>query len=209
MILSHNKSDKELRKDINDLRKELREDIKGVENYIKSLQPSEFMPKVAVNKFHELDKTIKEKGISNMSTEELKTVYRDLEYIRTLKTSTVEGAIKSKQLWQPIEEKLSTFGKREKRRFFKAYDKLYEEIPVVMQFKYQLFDIASENAKEMTQAELIKYMKTFLGFNEATSTLEILEKPNEIPQDETGLVIQYETRKHKRFFKKPRNNKKS
>lgn len=200
MILSHNKSDKELRKDINELRKELREDIRGVENYIKSLQPSEFMPKVAVNKFHELDKTIKEKGISNMSTEELKTVYRDLEYIRTLKTSTVEGAIKSKQLWQPIEEKLANFGKREKRRFFKAYDKLYEEIPVVMQFKYQLFDIASSKAKEMTQKELINHMKQYLGFNESTQTLEILQKPKEIAKESEGLVVQYNRRKHRKLL---------
>lgn len=200
MILSHNKSDKELRKDINELRKELREDIRGVENYIRSLQPSEFMPKVAVNKFHELDKTIKEKGISNMSTEELKTVYRDLEYIRTLKTSTVEGAIKSKQLWQPIEEKLSKLGKREKRRFFKAYDKLYEEIPVVMQFKYQLFDIASSKAKEMTQKELINHMKQYLGFNESTQTLEILQKPKEIAKESEGLVVQYNRRKHRKLL---------
>lgn len=89
MKLSSNLSDKELRQEIYKLRRELRVDIGEIKREIKT---DKTIPTYAVNDFKEAEKSMRAKSVRSMGRKDLVSTYRNLTYIRNLKSSTLEGA---------------------------------------------------------------------------------------------------------------------
>ena len=89
MKLSSTLSDKELRQEIYKLRRELRADIGEIKNEIKT---DKSIPTYAVNDFKEAEKSMRQKSVRSMGRKDLVSTYRNLTYIRNLKSSTLEGA---------------------------------------------------------------------------------------------------------------------
>ena len=127
-------TDKELRKENRRLIRNLSARIKNIENL------GVTAPKYAVNKFRELEKTIP-KRLTQLKTKELRTLYRDLKYISSLKSSSVKGAIDVQQKFEPVKEKLNQLSEPTQAKFWNIYGMLYENTGSTMEkFKYEIFE---------------------------------------------------------------------
>lgn len=132
-------TDKEIRKEIYDLRRELRADISEV-NRLRNTSDSA-IPTYATDRMKVLEREMREKSVKNMSRNELENVYRDLKYVRGLKSSTVEGAIKTGRTIEPLKEKLKTLSPDLQKNFWAIYSKLYGDTATeIDRFKYVIFE---------------------------------------------------------------------
>lgn len=135
--------EKILRREIYALRRELRRDISKVKelalNDVSSLTPT-----YAIDKMKSLEKEMRKYSVRKRSTPELVSLNRQLKYIRNLKTSTPEGALKTKELFQPIRNKLSQMTEDERKEWYKAYDELYNKSLNYEKFKYEIFDFTDK-----------------------------------------------------------------
>lgn len=131
-------TDKQLKKEIFKLRKQLRQDIKEVRLLAKT---NSLIPTTAIKKMSALEKTMRDTAVSNMTPKQLRNLYRDLRYVRDLKSSTPHGAETTAQRFSPLEAKLKSLSPRTRRAFWEVYSKLYEETNgQIEQFKYALFE---------------------------------------------------------------------
>lgn len=78
----------------------------------------------------------------------VKTLYRDIKYIERLKSATLEGAEKVKSEFGFIEERLRNFTEDNRKAAWKSYQKLYDEAPIIAQFKYEILDVITETLAE-------------------------------------------------------------
>lgn len=134
-------TDKELRREIYSLRRTLKEDIKAVREASK-LDPT--IPRDAVKQYREIDKYMKANPVSKMGLKELKSTYRQLGYIRELKSSTLEGAEKTADTFYPIKEFLDTLSPKLRDTFWDYYGKAYKENPFLENFKYEIMETAKD-----------------------------------------------------------------
>lgn len=97
-------------------------------------------PQYAVNRFRDVEKELP-KRLSQLPEEDLRTLYRDLRYINSLKSSTVRGALDVQQKFEPIKAKLDALSPETRKKFWSIYGKLYERTSGTMEnFKYELFE---------------------------------------------------------------------
>ena len=175
--------DKILRRDIYALRRELRKDIKEIRAEIKA---DAITPDIAVRKMAKLEKQMKEKAVSKMSPKELRSTYRQLKYIRGLKTSTVEGARETASHYEDIAPKLKNLSKAQIKKFWDTYEHLTDISPLYKYMKYEIFsglaDVVTKmnlSAEELGQAIDQLYQKSVEG-----------ELDNEPTDKKTLLLIQ-------------------
>lgn len=127
-----NLTDKELRKEIRRLDKNLSRRIANIEGLGSSA------PQYAINRYREATKDIK--SLSALSRKQLVTLHRDLRYINALKSSTVKGAKDVQTKFEPIRDKLSALSPDTRKKFWEIYGKLYESTGGTMEnFKYEIF----------------------------------------------------------------------
>lgn len=128
---------KEQQKEVRRLVKNLSRRIARIENL--NLSGSQY----AINKYRQLEKTLP-KNLGKATDKQIQTLYRDLKYSDSLKTSTVKGAKETMKTFEPIREKLSILSKDTRQKFWEAYGKLYENSSTMANFKYELFDVLSD-----------------------------------------------------------------
>lgn len=88
MNSSRDLTDKELRQEIYKLRRELRADMQDIRQALKSERN---LPDYALRDFREAEKSMREKSVSKQDRKELQSTYRNLQYIRGLKSSKAEN----------------------------------------------------------------------------------------------------------------------
>ena len=98
-------TEKELRKSIYDLRRELRADIKEIRGLAKS---DPLIPTYALTYMTDIEKYMRNKAVKYMSFNELKNVYRELTYIRGLESSKVSSAISTGRRFEVLRPNLES-----------------------------------------------------------------------------------------------------
>lgn len=133
-MLASQLSPQEMRQEIKRLIKNLSRRISNIEGLGSSA------PQYAVNAYRELEKRIPNR-LTQLSQKELTTLYRDLRYINSLKSSTVKGALFTQTKFEPIKAKLDALSPDTRKKFWEIYEKLYERTSGTMEnFKYELFE---------------------------------------------------------------------
>ena len=126
-----------------DLEKEVKRLYKNVSRRIKRVRALENVPTYAVKDFDEATKNYTGRT-SKMSMGDLLNLERDLEYIDNLKTSSVKGALKAKETFKPIADKLETYSKDTQDQFWALYGKFMETLNVMDKYKYDVMDIVMD-----------------------------------------------------------------
>lgn len=134
-------NDKELRREIYALRRALRTDIKEVKD-ISTV--SSTIPTYATSHMTKAEEEMRLKSIRKREGAELLSIYRELKYIRGLKTSTLEGALEVAEKFEPLAKELRTLSEVKRKEFWDIYKKMYEENPLYEKFKYDIFQINDE-----------------------------------------------------------------
>ena len=134
---SENLEREELIREVARLNRNLSNRLKNVSK----IPPEYRLKNDALSKYNELqDKT--DKKPKEMSDKELRTYYRDLKYISSLKTSTVKGAENAALNFKDLERKLEISSSVLRDEIWELYGKLYEANPAVVEkFKYNIFDL--------------------------------------------------------------------
>lgn len=140
-MLSHEQNDKILRRDIYTLRRALRKDIKEVKELSKD---DPLIPTDAISQMREIEKKNKVKSVAKQNTKELLSTYRQLKYIRDLKSSTPSGAIRISETFQPIRERLSRYSKDKQNEFWNIYGDLYKHYSGFEKYKYEIIEYVDE-----------------------------------------------------------------
>ena len=126
-----------------DLEKEVKRLYKNVSRRIEKVRALENAPTYAVKDFDEATKNYTGRT-SKMSMQELLNLERDLEYIDNLKTSSVKGALKAKETFKPIADKLEKFSKDTQYQFWALYGKFMETLNIMDKYKYDVMDIVMD-----------------------------------------------------------------
>lgn len=126
-----------------DLEKEVKRLYRNVSRRIEKVRALENAPTYAVKDFDEATKNYTGRT-SKMSMQELLNLERDLEYIDNLKTSSVKGALKAKETFKPIADKLEKFSKDTQYQFWALYGKFMETLNVMDKYKYDVMDVVMD-----------------------------------------------------------------
>ena len=126
-----------------DLEKEVKRLYRNVSRRIEKVRALENAPTYAVKDFDEATKNYTGRT-SKMSMQELLNLERDLEYIDNLKTSSVKGALKAKETFKPIADKLETYSKDTQYQFWALYGKFMETLNVMDKYKYDVMDVVMD-----------------------------------------------------------------
>lgn len=86
-------------------------------------------------------KSTKVKDLKALSRSELLTRLRDIQYIESLKSSSVKGATHSAKIFGEVEQKLKSLSSDTQSQFWSIYSKVIEENRVFQNYKYEIFDI--------------------------------------------------------------------
>lgn len=166
-----------------EMRQESRRLIKNISRRIKRIEGlGSSTPQYAVNAYRDLEKKIPNR-LTQLSNKELNTLYRDLRYVNSLKSSTVKGALHTQSKFEPIKEKLEVLSPSTKKKFWEIYGKLYERTSGTMEnFKYELFEtnidyIYGGQEADKAVADIIEeYDKTLkeLGGNVTDEEIKVL-----------------------------------
>lgn len=183
-MLANQQDEKTLRRDIYALRRALRADISQVKAYIKehkrltkNIAKTEDMredyhiiPDVAVRKFKSIEKEMKANPVRYMDKKELLSTYRQLKYIRGLKSSNIEGAVIIAEHFKSIATPLSKLSDEKLEKFWDTYEHLLDISAIYKYMRYEIFtglaDVASKtnlNADELAQAIDNLYDKSVRG----------------------------------------------
>lgn len=100
-----------------------------------------------ISRYRSLTKQMPKKLNRVKNVQRLKDLYRDLKYIDSLKSSTLQGALDVEQNFQPIKDKISVFSKDNQKKIWDIYRKFYAETHAQLgHYKYQLFDMIVDSA---------------------------------------------------------------
>lgn len=107
-------------------------------------------PLSAIERFEKLEVPyqFRRKGVELYTDAEVVDMYRDLEYIKSLKTSTVEGAMETLENFGTTFDTVEQMGDDFKSAFWDAYDRVYEVMKD--RYKYETLNIMAEIAQELT-----------------------------------------------------------
>ena len=134
-MVSSELNSEQLVKEIRKINKNLSRRLNRIEK--RGLEVSAF----AINQYKELkEKMPKGKELRKLDKNELQSYYRDIKYINSLKTSTVKGALNTKNRFEPVQEKLNALSQDKRDKFWEIYGKLYSYNPYLEKFKYEIFD---------------------------------------------------------------------
>ena len=175
MIGSTYLSDKELKKEIKRYTDKLRKRIKRIRVLgDKAMQD-------AVAKFDEYINNRK-KITPKTERAELLSYYRQLRYIDSLKSSTVKGALATKNKFEPIRDRLNTLSKTQQEKFWEIYGKLYETNATMEKFKYEIFNESIDEVFGATETDKIvqdiidEYNETLKDLGSEADTEQIRKK---------------------------------
>ena len=132
-------TDRELRRDIYETRRYVEANIKAVRELQKG-EPSLAIPTYATNQYALLKRQMRDKSVKKMSRTELISTRRQLQYIKGLKSSTVEGAKETAVKFSPLADKLKALSPQLQDKFWEIYRKAYSDTKGQLErFRYELF----------------------------------------------------------------------
>lgn len=147
-MLAKDLNEKELRREIYALRRELRDDIREV----RTLAKDDFLiPKTAIRQLEKVNKTMRTKAVSKMDKEELQGVYRKLSHIRELKSSTKLGAQQITQHLERIIPSIRKLTPTQTEKMWVAYDKLVSLTGLEHHLKYEVYGAIADT---LTQSRI-------------------------------------------------------
>lgn len=153
-----NLSRKELEKRIRRSRKQLKGEAVKIREMLGAYgQEGAKAPLVAIERFESLNvpHRFREGGKELYTDKEVRDMYRDLEYIKTLKSSTLEGAMETMDNFSEISSYLSSKSEAVQDEFWEIYDKLYETLRD--KYKYEIMEIVADmQDKGMTRDEIVE-----------------------------------------------------
>lgn len=99
----------------------------------------------AYKRFQEFKRKDRYNDFSKYSDERLKNVYRDLDYILSLKSATKEGAVESAKTYGKTREFLNSLSKQKQEEFWDMYSRAYKNLmpSMIDRYKYDVFNTLS------------------------------------------------------------------
>ena len=135
-MVANTKDEKELRREIYSLRRELRQDLKKVRELSKE---DVLLPKTALKQMAKAEAVMRKKSIKDMPLSQLQSMYRRLRHIRELKSSTYEGATGQVQHLVSIIPNIRNLSKPQLDKLWEAYDKLVGQNLLLKDYKYEVY----------------------------------------------------------------------
>lgn len=151
-------SDDELRKEIYDLRRGLRKDIKEVRDFIRESKESgtsSSYPQFAIKDMAKMNTYFRKNAVSKMSRSELEKSYRRLQYIRGLDTSTKEGMISAISSMGKVWETLEKLTDEQKKKFWDLYKYSRQLNPNIDRYKYNFLNETVSEAEDIDDPEYL------------------------------------------------------
>lgn len=140
------KYEKNLRRDIYALRRELKYDIRDV----REAHKKDFLiPDYAVKHMTDLNRIFRNKSVRAMDYTELLKVYRKMLNIRGLKSSTLEGATNARNSLINAIPKLSELNEKQADKMWSAYERLVEQNAALSQYKYDIYNAIADVALQV------------------------------------------------------------
>lgn len=131
--------DKEMRKEIYKLRRELKAEAKQIKELAKT---DKLIPLTGTDQLKQFEKELRKgKSVRRQDTKELRKSLRQIRYINDLETSHVDGAIKGGRRFEPIRKTVEQLNEEQKKEFWQTYKELYREGPIYERFRYELYEI--------------------------------------------------------------------
>lgn len=135
-MLATTNEEKELRREIYSLRRELRQDLREVRAFAKE---EILAPKSALKKMTNVENYMRKKSVSKMNKEELQSTYRKLKYIRELNSSTLEGATRQVEHLGSIIPNINKLSKRQLDKLWSTYEKIVGGNTSLIDYKYDIY----------------------------------------------------------------------
>lgn len=136
-MVANTSEEKELRREIYSLRRELRKDLKKVREFSKE---DILAPKTALKHMAKAEAIMRKTSVSKMKPPQLNSMYRKLKHIRDLKSSTYEGAVRQVNNLVSIIPKIRNLTKEQLDKMWEAYDKLVGQNLLLKDYKYDVYD---------------------------------------------------------------------
>lgn len=114
-------------------------------------------PLVAIERFEDMKAPyrFRYKGKELYTDKEVLDMYRDLQYIKSLKSATLEGAMETMDNFSEISSYLSSKSEVEQDEFWETYDKLYEVLKD--KYKYEVMEIVADmQDRGMSRDEIVE-----------------------------------------------------
>lgn len=163
---------KSLRKTVNSLLREMRPEIKKIGGVYQGhyerdsegkrihIKGDKTLPIDAYQHFKELEKDIKLNPTSKLNESELLSRYRQLEYIKSLKSSTLQGAYYSRSKFGSIKEHLEALSESQRREFWLTFGKARQIYKGMDKFKYEILDYIDSIFGQDDQESIIETIQS-------------------------------------------------
>ena len=149
-MISSELTEEQLVKEIRRVNKNLSRRLTRIEK--RGLEVSTF----ALNKYNDFkEKLPVGRELRKLDKKQLQSLYRDVKYISNLKSSTVKGALSTKNKFEPIRDRLNTLSKTQQEKFWEIYGKLYETNATMEKFKYEIFNESIDEVFGATETDRI------------------------------------------------------
>lgn len=175
------KTEKELRREIYSLRRDLRTDIKEIKEATKNYS---LYPTFAVDKMRELERIMRKKSVSRMNKGELQSIYRKLTHTRQMKTSKLEGVKSVAENLKSNIPNITKLTNEQLKKLWQSYGKLVGELKIFKDYKYEVYTALADVATKtkMSDEELAVRVESL--YNKATRGVlddnEITDKTDKI-----------------------------
>ena len=181
------KSRDELLKESRLLYQELNREFKQIE---KSKTP---LLKDAYSRFKQFKKDVRYNDLSKYSDKMIKDIYRDLKYIKSLKSSTLEGAEESARTFGVTKNFLESLSENKRQQFWDMYSRAYSNLrpDLVEKYKYEVFDVLTNEMVLGQDPEEI-YAKIEEAFKRANELGESEEEMGELFAENLNLLFSEE-----------------
>lgn len=139
MIAKTEKSRDELLKESRLFYQKLNREMKAIE------RTSEPLLRDAYERFKDFKRNVRYNDFSKYSDERVKDIYRDLDYILSLKSATKEGAVESVKTYGKTRDFLTSLSKQKQEEFWDIYSRAYKNLmpSMIDRYKYDVFNILS------------------------------------------------------------------
>ena len=131
-----------------DLAKDVRKLVNEVRKDVERIEKRADLPQFGASAFRGFERRfgnkLGNKYLPSMTTEQLQTMLRDIKYIRGLKSTTIEGAQHTKDVFLPLREELTALSEPQRDKFREIYNKFVEERRYLEEFKYELQEIVKD-----------------------------------------------------------------
>lgn len=162
-MLAPQMTDKELRTAIREEKTNLGRRVKNIEKYA-----DQGLPQYAAQRYRELEKELP-KNLRKVKGNELRSIYRKLRYISSLKSSTVKGARYVQKNFEPLNDEIKQLSPKMQSNIWKVLENFLESAPSAEKFKYEVLgEIIDMAYSGMSKDESIESLiNAFMNASEA------------------------------------------